>query len=71
MRNPIMTVAFAACVAVPLSVSAEGTSPATAQSSTEKTGFSQLSGVVPEIWHQLHLKGSGPTVQGRAGNLHI
>jgi len=45
MRNPIMTVAFAACVAVPLSVSAEGTSPATAQSSTEKTGFSQLSGL--------------------------
>ena len=43
MRNPIMTVAFVACIAVPLSVSAEGLRLPTTQSSAEKTGFSQLS----------------------------
>ena len=43
MRNPIMAVALLACVAVPLCASGEGLSPATPQSPTEKTGFSQLS----------------------------
>ena len=42
MRNPITTVALAAWVAVPLSVSAGGLSPATPQSPKEKTGLSQL-----------------------------
>ena len=42
MRNPIMTVALVVCVAVPLSVSAEGLSPATTQSPTEGGGFFKL-----------------------------
>ena len=43
MRSPIMTVALVACIAVPLSVSAEGLRLPTTQSPAEKTGFSQLS----------------------------
>jgi hypothetical protein len=51
MRNLITTVALVACVTVPLSVSAEGLNPPSAQSPTKATNLSELS----ELFHKLGL----------------
>ena len=49
MRSLIAMVALQACVAVPLSVSAEGLSPANTQSPTEGTSVSQLSQLIQKF----------------------
>ena len=51
MRNLITTVALVTCLAVPLSVSAEGFNPTTTQSPANVTNLSELS----ELFHKLGL----------------
>jgi hypothetical protein len=51
MRNLIKTVALVACIAVPLSVSAQGLNPTATQSPANVTNLSELS----ELLHKLGL----------------